>query len=177
MAPPRRKAGKPTQAPEPVTKALAPMAAPHDEPVAHSAPQPEAKSSQAQMETKAQMEPGGLALNHAREAFVRLKQASEETSQAFEASYKLTNSGLTTLGLKAVEALKATSDHHFAFWNSLMGLRSPSEALSLHSDYVVKQFANLKAQTSDLVATAQQIALESSQPLKATLAKTIKPAV
>jgi hypothetical protein len=58
-----------------------------------------------------------------------------------------------------------------------MGLRSPSEALSLHSDYVVKQFANLKAQTSDLVATAQQIALESSQPLKATLAKTIKPAV
>jgi len=165
MAPPRRKAGKAAPAPEPAPKALEPLVAPLETTIAPNKP----ASSMAQTET------GVFAVDQARLAFVRLKQAGEETNQALEASYKLASSGLTTLGSKAVEALKANSDHHFAFWQALMGLRSPAEVISLHSDYVVQHFASLKAQTSDLVATAQHIALEASQPLKTNLAKSLNP--
>ena len=119
----------------------------------------------------------GLTLDQARQAFVRLKEAGEETNQAIETSYKLANSGFTLLSARIVDALKANSEHQFAFLHSLMAIRSPSEALSLQSDYFVQHYANLKAQTSDLVATAQKIALDSTQPLKASVAKTLKTAV
>ena len=68
---------------------------------------------------------------------------------------------LARFNAKAAEAMRTNVDAAFAFWTSMMSARSLSEAASLNAQHLRRQVETLTAQSRELSALAQQLAVES----------------
>lgn len=102
------------------------------------------------------------------------KQVAEETSATLEGSFEAATKSLQAFSAKALEAYQnnATASVHYV--QALAGVRSVSEAIALLSEHVRQQYETLAAQTKELTALAQQVAIDSSGPLKDQVSKVLK---
>ncbi len=112
-------------------------------------------------------------MEQTRAAFERLKTVSEEAKDALGSTCTVTAKGLSEIGMKTLEVVKASTDAHFDFFKSLMAVKSPTEAFALQNTFLREQFAVLKGQTEELTAATQRIAKEAAEPLKATFGKAL----
>lgn len=104
----------------------------------------------------------------------KLKSAAEEASASVETSLSTMSKGVSDINLKALDALKANSDAHFAFMKALFATKSISEAITLQSEHAKTSFAVLNEQAKEIAALIQQVSSESVEPIKASLAKTFQ---
>jgi phasin len=102
----------------------------------------------------------------------QLKSAAGEAASAIESSYATVKNGAIEFNTKAVEAFKATAEANFEFVKSVIGAKTPSEYVTLHSEFARKQFEALQTQTKSFGELAQKIATDSVEPIKAQVAKT-----
>jgi len=132
---------------------------------------PTASINEIQTKVRTVIEKG---IEETRANYSKAKGAVDEASTAFEASYAHAKSGVSELNVKALEALRATAEANFDFAKSILGVRSLSDYVALHSEFARKQVELLTGQTKELSALAQKVATESVEPIKTQVAKSFK---
>ena len=104
----------------------------------------------------------------------QIRHATEEASASIEASLKLVSKGVTDLNMKTIEAFQASADAQFAFVKALLSTKSMSDVITLQNEHLRQQFETLNAAAKDVSDLLQKVSTQSVEPLKSTLAKSLK---
>jgi phasin len=102
------------------------------------------------------------------------KQIAEETTATLEGSFEQAAKNLQAFSAKAFEAYQNNATASVNYAQALAGVRSVSEAIALISEHTRQQYEALVAQSKELTALAQQLALDSAGPLKDQVNKIFK---
>jgi phasin len=113
-------------------------------------------------------------VQQAKDAYARIKSAAEETTDVLEDTYASATKGATEFNLKALEALRFNVNASFDYTRELMGSKTLADAVELSASHMRKQFESLSAQAKTLSTLAQKVAVETAEPIKAGMAKTMK---
>jgi phasin len=113
-------------------------------------------------------------LSQARHNWERMRAMSEEATGLIEGSYTTASKGMIDYGLKLIEVQRANTNAAFDLASELMSVKSVSEAVELSSAHARKQFETMTEQTKELVALAQKVASETSEPIKESVASAFK---
>ena len=104
----------------------------------------------------------------------QIRHATEEASASIEASLKLVSQGVTDLNVKTIEAFQASADAQFAFVKALLSTKSMTDVITLQNEHLRQQFETLNAAAKDVSDLIQKVSTQSVEPIKATLAKSLK---
>ena len=110
-------------------------------------------------------------LAQTRAAYEKMKVAAEEATGSIESSYATATRGFGEINLKALDAIKSQADASFEHMKALIASKSLSEALTLQSEHLRKQFESISGQAKDMAALTQKVATDAVEPLKATFGK------
>lgn len=111
-----------------------------------------------------------------RENYGKLKAAAEQVNAALEDSATTASKGVAQYNAKVLEAVQSNVNSAFDYFNSLLTAKTVAEAVELSTGHARKQFEALTGQAKDLSALAQKVAADSSEPIKSSVEKTIRPA-
>ena len=115
-------------------------------------------------------------VTQARDGYERMKAVAEEATDVLEGTYATASRGATDYTLKAIEATRANVNASFDFASELATVKSFSEALELTSAHARRQFEAFLAQSKELTALAQKVAVDTAEPLKSGVNKAFKTA-
>jgi phasin len=104
----------------------------------------------------------------------QIRHVTDETTASIEASLKLVSQGVTDLNVKTLEAFQASADAQFAFVKALLSTKSMSDVITLQNEHLRQQFETLNAAAKDVSDLIQKVSTQSVEPIKATLAKSLK---
>jgi phasin len=110
----------------------------------------------------------------AKDAYAKFKVVADDTSDMLESAYSSASRGCSTLGLKAIETMRANSNATFDHLNALFGAKTFSDVVELQTAFVRSQAESLTAQTREFAELAQKVASEASAPVKAQFEKALK---
>lgn len=113
-------------------------------------------------------------VQQAKDNYAKFKSASDQATLAFEDTYVSASKGAAEFNLKALDALRTNVNAAFDYTRELLATRTLADAVELSSTHVRKQFEVLSAQTKELADTAQKIATETAEPLKASVEKNFR---
>ncbi len=113
-------------------------------------------------------------LTGSKEAYAKMKAATEEATEAFEDSVETARTGFVELSHKSLDAAKQNSDASFAFARELLGAKTFAEALELQVSFARKQAEAFTAQFKDFQDFSQKFVTEASRPVKASVEKALK---
>jgi phasin len=112
----------------------------------------------------------------AKDNYNKMKAAAEEATDAMEASYAKAAKGFSDFNLKMIEAARANANAHFDFMAELFGAKSMAKVVELSTSHARKQLDAISDQSRELTAFAQQLAVETSEPIKGTVSKALRKA-
>jgi phasin len=115
-------------------------------------------------------------VSQAKETYEKMKTAAEEATDVLEGTYATATKGVSDYGLKVIEAARENTNAAFDFATRLMTVKSISEVVELSTAHSRKQFETVTAQTKELAAIAQKVAIETTEPIKESLGKVFKVA-
>jgi phasin len=116
-------------------------------------------------------------VSQARDNYAKFKDAAESHNGTIEAVFSAYSSGAKEYSAKVMDMFKAGASANLDFAQELVGVKSPSEAMTLWTSHARKQFETFTAQAKELAELAQKVATETAEPIKASVAKlTVKPA-
>jgi hypothetical protein len=104
----------------------------------------------------------------------RPKAITEETADVAKDTYVTEAEGTTNYNLEIVEIARSNTNAAFDYANGLLGVKSLSELVELSSADARKQFKTLTDRSKELAALAQLLITETSEPLKAGVAKAFR---
>ncbi len=109
-----------------------------------------------------------------KEAYEKMKAAAEEHNQMIESVYSTATKGATEYGQKVIEIARTNTNTMFDFFESLFGVKSPSELVELSTSHARSHFETLSAQGKELSALAQKVATDTAEPIKSGVEKAMK---
>src|SRR6266851_2282785 len=115
-------------------------------------------------------------VTQAKETYERMKSAAEEATDVLEDTYATATKGASDYGLKMIEAARVNTNSAFDFASRLMTVKSLSEVVELSTAHTRKQYETVTAQTKELAAIAQKVAVDTAEPVKESLGKVFKVA-
>ena len=115
-------------------------------------------------------------VSQARDSYAKFKDAAESHNGTMEAVFTTASKGASEYSAKVLEFFKANTTASLDFAQSLFGVKSPSEAMTLWTEHTKKQFETLSAQAKELAELGQKVATETVEPIKANASKIFKPA-
>ena len=115
-------------------------------------------------------------VSQARENYAKFKDAAETHNGTIEAVFATASKGFSEYTAKLMEFAKANTSASLDFAQELIGVRSPTEAVSLWTGHTRQQFETFQAQAKELVEIGQRVATEAAEPIKANASKFYKPA-
>ena len=110
----------------------------------------------------------------AKDTYAKLKVVADETSDLIEGTYSTSSKGVSTLGLKALETVRANTNSGFDHAFALFGVKTLSDAIELNTAFVRKQAETATLQAKEFGELAQKIAAEAVAPVKAQFGEAIK---
>jgi phasin len=110
----------------------------------------------------------------AKDAYEKVKAATEEATDLIEDTYTTAVKGTVDYNLKVIEAARANANAAFDFASQLIGVKSLSEVVELTTAHARKQFEVVTEQTKELTAAAQKLAAETAEPIKSGVTKAFK---
>ena len=113
----------------------------------------------------------------ARDTYAKAKAAGEEAADLLQTTYATAAKGTTGYNLKLIEIARANSGAAFDYAHELLGVKSPSEFITLSTAQMRKQFEMASAQNKELFALAQQVATEAAEPIKIGVSKAFNRAI
>jgi phasin len=111
-------------------------------------------------------------VSQAKDTYEKMKSVAEDATDVLEDTYASASKGAADYGLKMIEATRTNTNAAFDFYTELMTVKSFSEVVELSTAHARKQFETVTAQTKDLAALAQKVAVETTEPLKERVSKT-----
>jgi phasin len=115
-------------------------------------------------------------VSQARDSYAKFKDAAETHNGTIEAVFSTASKGYSEYSAKLMEMMKATSTANLDFMQSLIGVKSPSEAMELWTSHAKKQYETFTAHSKELAELTQKVATETVEPIKANASKLFKPA-
>ena len=115
-------------------------------------------------------------VSQARDSYAKFKDAAESHNGTIEAVFSTASKGYSEYSAKLMEMMKASSTANLDFMQSLIGVKSPSEAMELWTSHAKKQFETFTAHTKELAELSHKVATETAEPIKANASKLFKPA-
>jgi phasin len=115
-------------------------------------------------------------VSQAKETYEKMKSAAEEATDMLEDTYATATKGVSDYGLKLIEAARENTNSAFDFATQLMAVKSLSELVELSTAHTRKQYEAITAQTKELAAIAQKVAVDTAEPVKESFGKVFKVA-
>jgi phasin len=113
-------------------------------------------------------------VTQAKDAWEKMKAATEEATDVLETSYSTANKGAAEYGEKVIEITRTNTNAAFDFASELLTVKSISEMVELWTAHARKQFDAAVAQTKELTTLAQKVAADTTEPLKAGVESAFK---
>nr|CAD6424773.1 phasin [Rhizobium sp. Q54] len=101
-----------------------------------------------------------------REAYAKVKAATEEASKTVETTLQSAQAGSVEVGLKAIEALRTNADLSLSHMEALLGVKSVSEFVELQTAFIRKQAEITVDQARAIQDATRKLAEVVSQPGK-----------
>lgn len=114
-----------------------------------------------------------------KEAFAKMKAATEEASKTVETTVQSAQAGSVELGLKAIDALRTNADMSLSHMEALLGVKSVAELVELQTSFFRKQAEVTIEQAKAMQEAAKKVAETVTKPGKEAVEKvvsTFKPA-
>ena len=111
-----------------------------------------------------------------KQTYERMSAATTEAAALMEASCSTALKGARDYNSKFMEFAQTNTNAAFDFVQGLYGIKSPSDFIELATEHARTQTAALTEQTKELAALAQKVALATTEPLKAGVAKAFNQA-
>jgi phasin len=115
-------------------------------------------------------------VSQAKETYEKMKSAAEEATDVLEDTYATATKGVSDYGLKLIEVARENTNSAFDFATRLMTVKSLSEVVELSTAHSRKQYEAVTAQTKELAAMAQKVAVDTAEPVKESFGKVFKVA-
>jgi phasin len=106
----------------------------------------------------------------------KMTAASIETTSALKNSFSTALLGTQDYNMKVVEFAQINSQAALEFMQQLPSVKSPSDFVSLTTDFSRRQLETLTEQAKELTALAQKVTLATTEPLKTGVAKAFSQA-
>lgn len=110
-------------------------------------------------------------MNQSREAFAKVKEASEDATKTIEATLEKAQSGTVELGLKAIDAMRTNAESSLSHMEALLGVKSVSELIEIQTAFTRKQAEVAVEQMKSMQETSRKVAEDVSKPSKDAAAK------
>lgn len=101
-----------------------------------------------------------------REAYAKMKTATEEATKTVESTMQTAQAGTVELGLKAIDALRINADASLSHMEALLGVKSVSELFELQTAFLRKQAEATVEQAKAMQDAARKIAEDVTKPGK-----------
>ncbi|MGC2134223.1 MAG: phasin family protein [Xanthobacteraceae bacterium] len=111
-----------------------------------------------------------------KQTYERMSAATAEAADLMKASCSTALNGARDYNNKFMEFAHSNTNAAFDFVQELYGVKSPSEFMELATEHARTQTTALTEQTKELAALAQKVALATTEPLKAGVAKAFNQA-
>ncbi|OYU90001.1 MAG: phasin [Bradyrhizobiaceae bacterium PARB1] len=115
-------------------------------------------------------------VNQAREGYAKFKDAAETHNSTVEAVISTASKGAAEVSATLIDIAKTNANASFDFAHSLIGVKSPSQALELWSGFAKSQFEAFTGQSKQLAELGQKIAADTAEPIKTGANKLFQPA-
>src|SRR6202034_3216746 len=102
-----------------------------------------------------------------------MSAATTEAGDLMKTSCSTALKGAQDYNNKVMEFAHTNTNAAFEFVRELYGTKSPSEFMELATEHARAQTATLTEQTKELAELAQKVALATTEPLKAGVAKAV----
>lgn len=110
-------------------------------------------------------------VNQSKDAFAKVKEASEDATKTIEATLEKAQAGTVELGLKAIDAVRSNAESTFSHMEALLGVKSVSELIELQTAFARKQAEVAVEQIKAMQETSRKVAEEVSKPSKTAAEK------
>ncbi len=114
-----------------------------------------------------------LTADEARTSYDRMRKAAEEATSGMEGALVAAGSGLAEFNMKAIEAVKASTDAMFEFARALAGARTMSQLVEVQTEHVRRQFETANAQAREFAELASKVSARTMAPLGETIGKAL----
>ena len=111
------------------------------------------------------------ATQQTRDTYGRMKTAAEEAQATMETTVDGMQNAGTTIGLKAIDAMRTNAELGLSHLENLMKVKSVSELIELQSSYVRKQTETSADQIKQMQELSTKVAEDVSAPAKAQFDK------
>ncbi|MGW9232111.1 phasin [Pseudorhizobium sp. NPDC055634] len=101
-----------------------------------------------------------------REAFAKVKAATEEATKTVETTMQSAQAGSVEVGLKAIDALRTNADLSLSHMEALLGVKSVAEFVELQTTFIRKQAELTVDQARGIQDATRKLAEAVSQPGK-----------
>ncbi|MFN3889272.1 MAG: phasin family protein [Beijerinckiaceae bacterium] len=118
-----------------------------------------------------------LTIEQARASYDRMRDAAEETSKKIEAAVAAASSGVAELNLKAMDAVKTSTDAAFELVRAMADAKTFADVVSLQTEHMRKQIETMNAQSKEFAELAGKVSLRAMAPLNETFGKAFGAAV
>ena len=101
-----------------------------------------------------------------RDAYAKVKVASEEAADLLENTYEAAAKRATNYNRKLIEIARTNTRAAFDYVHELLGVKSPPELIALSTAQMRKQFEIVSEQNKELCSLAQEMATEAAGTIK-----------
>ncbi len=101
-----------------------------------------------------------------KEAFAKLKTATEEAGKTVEATVQNAQAGSIEIGLKAIDVLRTNAESSLAHMEALLRVKSVAELFELQTAFIRKQAEVTVEQAKSIQETTKKVAEKLAKPAK-----------
>ncbi len=102
-----------------------------------------------------------------KEAYDKLKTATEDATKSVEQTLETAQAGTVELGMKAIDAVRTNADTSLSHIEALMGVKSVAQLFELQTSFVRKQVEATAEQVKTFHEATRKVAEDVSKPAKA----------
>ncbi|HYO80662.1 MAG TPA: phasin [Bryobacteraceae bacterium] len=113
-------------------------------------------------------------MSQTREAYSRLKTATEEATDVLEETFATTRDSVMEMQFQALEAAKNNSDATYDFVKKLLGVTSVSDAVQLQTAYARERFEAFVDYSKEVQSSVGKISSDASKPAKVLFDRTVR---
>jgi phasin len=115
-------------------------------------------------------------LTQTREAYTRLKAATEEATDLIEESFETTRDGVREAQFKVLDAAQANAEATFELARKLLTVTSIADLVQLQTAFARERFEAFVDYSKDMQSTLTKVSAEASKPAKAIFDRTVAQA-
>ena len=105
-------------------------------------------------------------LSQTREAYARVKAATEEATGLMEESFEATRENVREVQFKALDAAQANAEATFDLFRKLLGTTSVADAIQLQTAFARERFEAFVDYSKDVQSSLSKVGVEVAKPAK-----------